>query len=139
MADIFQDLQHEALSPQPANTYGTAISSTAALTAIDLKDAGANRISALATVSVVTASGNVTVKFQESDDNVTFVDITGATFTAFTAINTAQLISFNVSKRYVQAYGTLNSGTSVTAQITVIAAAKQRPGNFGGWQNDTYQ
>lgn len=138
-AGIFEDLQHDALTPKPLSTYGTAISGTGALLAIDLAEAGANRISALATISAIAGSGNVTVKIQESDDNVNFVDITGAAFTAFTTANTVQIISFNVSKRYVQAYGTLNSGTSVTAQISCLAQAKQRPANFGGWQNDTYQ
>ncbi len=137
-AGIFEDLQHNALYPA-ANIYGTAISGTAALTGVDMQAAGADRISALATVSAISSSGNVTVKFQESDDDGTYVDITGATFTAFTTVNTSQLISFNVSKRYVRAYGTLNSGTSVTCQITLLAQAKQRPANFGGWQNETYQ
>lgn len=136
MANIFLDLASNA-KVAALNTYGTAVSSTAALTAVDCVDVVGNMMSAMLTTSAVSGSGNVTIKLQESADNVTFTDITGATFTAVTAANDLQIISFKPVQRYVQAYGTLNSGTSVTCQVTLIAQKRVTPTNSGGWSNTT--
>lgn len=138
---MFEDLGSNAIVTA-GNAYGTAISSTAILTGVDLIDSGPNRVAALLTVTTVTGSGNVTIKIQESADNVTFTDIidpvTSAayTFAAATAINTTQLISFNTNKRYVAGYGTLNSGTSIVAALTFIADRKVTPTGKGGFVND---
>lgn len=141
MTNIFQDLANNAIFTA-GNTYGTAISGTGILTGVDLIDGVANRVAAMVTCSAVASSGNVTIKIQESSDNVTFTDlvdpITGVayTFSAITAANTVQLISFNTNKRYVAGYATLNSGTSVTAQLTFIADRRVTPTSKGGFVND---
>ena len=64
------------------------------------------------------------VKLQESDDNSTFTDISGATFTQVTAANSSQvkrLAELNVSrKRYIRAVATIAGTTpsfAVAAQI----------------------
>lgn len=136
-AGIFQDLQDNAIATV-GNTFGTAVSATAGLTTVDMVNEVANRISAYLTSSAIASSGNVTVKIQESSDNSTWGDITGATFTATTAANDSQLISFNVTKRYVRGYATLNSGTSVTLQLTFFMQRRMVPANNGGWVNETY-
>ena len=136
MANIFLDLASNAIK-LAGNTYGTAVSSTAALTGVDCVDAVGNMMSALLTSSAVSGSGNVTIKIQESSDDSTYADITGATFTAVSAANDLQLISFPVTKRYLRCHGTLNSGTSVTLQVTFLAQRKVTPDAKGGWTNET--
>lgn len=140
MAGIFEDLQHLAVV-SAGNTYGTAISATGAQTTVDMKDCGANRITALANVSAIGSSGIVTIKIQESDTTTDgdFADITGATFgSSFATVNTEQIKSFNITKRYVRAHATLVSGTSVTMAIIFLAQRKTTPVSNGGWVNDTY-
>ena len=65
------------------------------------------------TVSGTTPS--MTVKMQESDDNSTFADITGSTFTAVVASNSSQVLRLTelnlARKRYVRAVATI-SGTT---------------------------
>jgi len=135
MANLHHDLTAECTF-SALNTYGTAISSTAALTAVDCAAMASNMATAVITCSAVASSGNVTVKMQESSDNSTFTDITGATATITTA-NTVTNLSFPVTKQYVRAYGTLNSGTSVTAQVTLITNRKYPPANTPSWTNET--
>jgi hypothetical protein len=63
------------------------------------------------------------VKLQESDDDLTFTDISGATFTQVTAANQRETINFRRSKRYVRAVATL-AGTSPTF-ITSVTIHQQ--------------
>lgn len=60
-------------------------------------------------------SPTLDVKIQESDDNSTFTDVSGATFTQVTASNSSQVLrlsSLNVTRsRYVRAVATIG-GTS---------------------------
>ena len=142
MATMWEDLAGEAIQTA-GNTFATPVSANGGLTGVDLKDAGNNRATAILTSTAVAASGNVTVKIQESTDNSTFTDITnpvtGATYT-FTAVSAAealQILSFNTNKRYVRGYGTLNSGTSVTLQLQFLTQRKMNPANTPGWINET--
>lgn len=137
MANIFLDLENGAIKTA-GNTFATPVSGTAGLTTVDMKDSVANYMSAILTTTAVAASGNVTVKIQESSDDSTWTDITGATFTAVTAAEALQLISFPVTKQYVRGYGTLNSGTSVTLQLVFLSQRRTTPANTGGWVNETY-
>lgn len=73
---------------------------------------------AMVVLEVGTVSGTsptLDVKLQESDDNSTFTDISGATFTQVTASNSSQvkrLAELNVTrKRYVRAVATI-AGTT---------------------------
>lgn len=142
MASMWEDLAGEGIFTA-GNTYGTAVSGSGGLTTVDLVNAGNNRATAILTTTAVASSGNVTVKIQESTDDSTWTDITNAqtaaayTFAAATAANTLQAISFNTNKRYVRGYGTLNSGTSVTLQLTFIAQRKFNPADLPGWINET--
>lgn len=134
-AGIFLDLASNAVT-LALNTYGTAISSTAALTGVDCVDVVGNMMTAFMTVSAIGSSGNVTVKIQESSDDSTYTDISGATFTAASTVNTKQIISFQCKSRYARAYATLNSGTSVTMQITLLGQRRTTPSGNGGWVNE---
>ena len=73
---------------------------------------------AMVTLEVGTVSGTsptLNVKIQESDDNSSFSDITGATFTQVTATGNSQVLRItnlnSTRKRYLRAVGTI-AGTS---------------------------
>lgn len=79
-------------------------------------------------LDVGTVSGTtptLDVKIQESSDNVTFTDITGATFTQVTATGANQEIHFVTSKRYVRAVATIG-GTTPSFSFGVYLLAEQR-------------
>lgn len=140
MPNIIESIEGLVVGDTAGNTFNSAISGTAGLTTVDLKDAGADRISCFMAVTVVTAAGNVTLKFQQSADGTTWEDIVdnlGNTVSQnLTTVNTYFWKSFNVVQRYVRAYGTLNSGTSINAVIVFVAQQKYTPDDFGGWVND---
>lgn len=136
MANIFLDLASNAIATA-GNTYGTAISATAGLTTVDMVSDVGNMVSCLLTSSAVAGSGVGAVKIQESSDDSTWADITGATFTSVSAANALQLISFKLTKRYVRAHFTLSSGTSVTLQVTFLGQRRTTPSGNGGWANET--
>lgn len=91
-----------------------AVTATANGTGVDTQ--GYDDAVVLLEVGAVTGTTpSMTVKIQESDDNSTFADVTGATFTAVTAANNSQILrltELNVTrKRYVRAVATI-SGTT---------------------------
>lgn len=141
MANMFEDLASSIITGA-GNTFGTAVSATGALTAVDFVDAGNNRISAIVTTTAVAGAGTADIKIQESTDNSTWTDLTNpVTATAYVfpqlnAANQTQFISFNVNKRYVRGYATIG-GTSVTLQLTFMAQRKVSPANTPGWINET--
>lgn len=67
---------------------------------------------------------DVTIKIQDSADNVTFADVTGLTFTSVTAAPTTQrLATANTAtiRRYLRAVTTTTGGvTSVTFNVVVV-------------------
>ena len=80
-----------------------------------------------AALSVGAKSGTsptLDVKMQDSDDNSTFADISGATFTQATDV-TSEEIHFQTNKRYVRAVATLG-GTSPTFDMAVGVVAEKR-------------
>src|SRR5947209_20472367 len=52
-------------------------------------------------------SPSLTGKIQESSDQTTWSDVTGATFTAVTTNDNVQAISFDRTKRYLRYVGTV--------------------------------
>lgn len=64
------------------------------------------------------------VKLQDSDDNTTFTDITGATFAQKTAAGNEE-IHFRTNKRYVRAVATIG-GTSPSFTFAVLLLAQKR-------------
>lgn len=91
----------------------------------------------LETGAVSGTTPSMTVKIQESDDNSTFTDITGATFTAVTASNNSQVLrvtELNITrKRYLRAVATI-SGT--TPSFTTACEILLGGGYQGAVNND---
>ena len=99
----------------------SAQTSTANGTGVDTKGYD----NAMVTLEVGAVSGTsptLDVKIQESDDNSTFSDVSGATFTQVTAANSSQKIrvaELNVPrKRYLRAVATIG-GTSPSFTMAV--------------------
>ncbi len=118
MATTFNDLV-TILSVTPTFTP-QSYTTSADGTGVDCAPAGSALINAYLDVGDVSTFTSLAVKMQASTDNVTFADITGATFTTVTAAQTTQMISFQLptaasattaAYRYVRATGTL-TGTS---------------------------
>lgn len=87
---------------------------------------GYDSAAVVVTVGAIASSGNITVKLQESDTTTSedFTDVVAADlegeFPAALLTNTAFLVGYLGTKRYVRAVGTLNSGTSVAFTAGVI-------------------
>jgi hypothetical protein len=91
-----------------------ALTATTNGTGVDTQ--GYNDAVAVLEVGAVTGtSPTMTVKIQESDDNSTFSDVSGLTFTQVTASNSSQLLrisELNVTrKRYLRAVATIGGTT----------------------------
>lgn len=103
-----------------------AVNSAATVTGqtVDLRNF--DSAAAVVTVGALAGAGNVTVKLQDSDngsdwDDVAAGNLIGA-FPAVLLINTALRVGYVGGKRYLRAFGTLNSGTSVTYSVAVVAS-----------------
>jgi hypothetical protein len=102
-----------------------AITSTTSGTGQDFLQ-GDGRCTAIQQVgSVSGTSPSLAGKIQESSDNSTWTDISGATFTAVTANDNIQSISFDRTKRYVRYNGAV-SGTSPSFQIAVVIIEQKK-------------
>lgn len=77
-----------------------------------------------ATSSASPVDPTLDVKIQESADNVTFTDISGATFTQATAA-TSEAIHFQTNLRYFRAVATIG-GTTPVIEFAVVAVAVNR-------------
>ena len=71
------------------------------------------------------SSPSLAGKIQESADNSTWADISGATFTAVTANDSTQSIAFDRTKRYLRYVGTI-AGTSPTIPLAVIILEQKK-------------
>ena len=92
---------------------------------VDMQDCGPEVISVLSVGAASGTSATLDVKLQESDDNSTFTDISGATHTQLTDSdsNTTEVIqTAKRSKRYVRAVATL-AGTSPSFATSVTLHA----------------
>lgn len=100
---------------------------------IDLRDSQFNPFTAFLTVGAVSGtSPTLNVKIQESDDDSTYSDITGATFAQVTAANAEEAILVkNRSKRYVRAVATIAGTTPSFAVCCVVEAQKKIVGGSG--------
>ena len=68
------------------------------------------------------SSPTLDVKLQESDDNSTFTDISGATFSQVTRSQSTQKISINTNDygRYIRAVGTIGGTSSPAFTYAVV-------------------
>lgn len=101
-----------------------ARTSTANGTGADIKDYTGKVKVILDSAAGTGTAPTLDVKLQESDDNTTFTDITGATFTQVTgAAASLQSIGFEVDarKRYIRAVATIGGTTpSFTSSVNAI-------------------
>lgn len=108
-----------------ASSYPAAATTSDAGTAADMIDTE-NLVSAIQIVGAVSGTTpTLAGKIQESDDNSTFTDIAGVTFTTVTAANNLQIISFQRTKRYVRYYRTLG-GTTPSFVIGAMLIAQKK-------------
>lgn len=123
MSTKLQDLANQALvgaSPYPVEVNDTNNGDT-----VDLLEAD-NRCFCIQSIGAVTGtSPSLTGKMQESSDGTTWTDISGATFTAVTASNSLQVITFDRTKRYVRHYRTV-SGTTPTFVLGVVIGEQKK-------------
>lgn len=142
MANIFLDLQNNAIvtASIPGSTTGST--TNAAGVSVDLIDGIGSYVSAVQVVGVVTGtSPTLTGKVQESTDgtnnwtDVTSVsDGTTVSFAQVTTSTNAQVVSFRPTKRYVRGYVTVGGTTPVfPTSITIIHQRRATPANNGGF------
>jgi len=102
--------------------YGTAITTTTNGTGVDMVETYGLCTAYQLVATVSGTSPTLDGKIQESDDNSTFTDISGATFTQVTASSNLQIISFQRTKRYVRWVGTI-AGTSPSFMVSALIQA----------------
>lgn len=109
-----------------------AVNSAATVTGQTVDLRGFDAAAAVVAVGAVAGSGNVTVKLQDSDngsdwDDVVAPNLVGA-FPAVLLVNSILRVGYIGGRRYLRAFGTLNSGTSVAYSVAVVTGnATQKP------------
>lgn len=123
MSTQLHDLKNQAILG--ASVAPVAATSTDSGSAVDLVN-GDGRCFAIQSIGAVSGSSpSLTGKIQESDDGVTFTDISGATFAAVTLSNNLQVITFDRTKRYVRHYRTI-SGSSPSFVIGAVIGQQKK-------------
>lgn len=104
----------------PAVTTGTSVDCLGYAEALIVLDVG-----------LATATGSLAVKVQDSDDNSTFADITGATFTTVTVANDHNQYVGNIllknKGRYVRIVGTLTTDNVTYGVSMILSKANVEP------------
>jgi hypothetical protein len=140
MANIFLDLQNGAVGGQ---TFAVATTNTnGGGSTVDLADCVGNMAVCHLQHGAVAGATTVTVKIQQSTQtNANFADISGASFATFTTTGTAgnglNILSFRPTMRYVRAYATLNTSTTVTLGATIFGQRRTTPSANGGFSTET--
>lgn len=124
MSNSFGDLKNNA---QVSNALPVLARTTSANgTGVDNKLGGTKLISAIQFVGAVTGTTpTLDTKFQQSSDNSTWTDITGATFTQVTAADNVQTISFSAQKQYVRTVSTI-AGTTPNFTFGVLLVEQKK-------------
>jgi hypothetical protein len=108
-----------------ASVYPATVNDTNNGSAIDLIDADVPCFAVQVIGAIGGTSPSLTGKIQESSDNSTWTDVSGATFTAVTASNNVQTITFERTKRYVRHARTV-SGTSPTFILGALIGEQKK-------------
>lgn len=123
MSTYFRDVVN-SVSTQ-ASKYPVAITSTTNGTGLDMIETD-GLCTAIQWVSTVSGtSPTLDGKIQESEDNSTFTDVSGATFTQVTASTNIQIISFQRTKKYVRWTGTI-AGTSPSFIVGALIQGQKK-------------
>ena len=123
MSTKLADVQNNALFG--ASVYPATVNDTNNGLAVDMIDADGACV-ALQTVGTVGGTTpSITGKIQESADNSTWTDVAGATFTAVTASNNVQTITFERTKRYLRYFRTV-AGSGPTFALSVLIGEQKK-------------
>ena len=125
MSTQIHDLALNAPAQQMLAPIATTQTTTG--TGIDLKDYEGN-ITVVQSIGVVGGTGGptFTTVISESDDNSTFTNITGGSFTAVTTSGNVQTLSMQRTKRYVRHNITVAGTTSPTAPVSIVLLAQKK-------------
>jgi hypothetical protein len=123
MSTSLQDFKNEIqFSP---SRYPDLLTETEEGDAVDLLQADGLCFAVQVVGTVSGTSPSMTGKMQESSDNSTWTDITGAVFTAVTAAVNTQVINFHRTKRYVRHYATIAGNNPVFNFTAIIGEQKK--------------
>jgi len=123
MSTKLSDLTNEALLG--ASVYPATVNDTNTGLAIDCIDADGPCFATQVIGTVGGTAPSLTGKIQESADNSTWTDVSGATFTAVTTSSNVQTIVFERTKRYLRHSRTV-SGTSPTIPLAVLIGEQKK-------------
>jgi hypothetical protein len=123
MSTKLNDVADQALLG--ASVYPATVNDTNTGSAIDMIDADGSCFAVQVIGTVSGTSPSLAGKIQESADNSTWTDVTNATFTAVTASNSVQTISFERTKRYLRHSRTV-SGTSPSFALGVLIGEQKK-------------
>jgi hypothetical protein len=123
MSTKLNDVADQALLG--ASVYPATVNDTNTGTAVDLIDADGTCFAVQVIGTVSGTSPSLAGKIQESSDNSTWTDVTNATFSAVTASNSVQTISFERTKRYLRHSRTV-SGTSPSFALGVLIGEQKK-------------
>src|SRR5262245_4822583 len=117
MSTKLHDVQNQA--QLGVSVYPASVTSTAGGSSVDLINADGRCFAIQVIGAVGGSSPSLAGKIEESDDDSTWSDVSGATFTAVTSSNNVQVISFERTKRYVRHHRTV-SGSSPTFLLGAV-------------------
>ena len=108
-----------------ASVYPATVNDTNNGLAVDLIDADGSCVAVQTVGAVGGTTPSITGKIQESADNSTWTDVSGATFTAVTASSNVQTIVFERTKRYLRYFRTV-AGSGPTFALSVLIGEQKK-------------
>jgi hypothetical protein len=123
MSTQLGDFRNQVLTA--ASVFPASVNDSTAGTSIDLIDAD-DRCFAVQIVGAASGtSPTLTGRIQESSDNSIWADIPNAAFTAVTASNNVQVLTFDRTRRYVR-YARTIGGTSPAFLLSVLIGQQRK-------------
>jgi hypothetical protein len=123
MSTALNDLKNQSLTG--VSVYPSTVNDTNGGAGIDMIDADGRCFAIQAIGAVSGTSPSQTGKIQESSDNSTWTDVTGATFAAVTVANNLQTIVFDRTKRFLRHFRT-TTGTSPSFLLAVLIGEQKK-------------
>lgn len=123
MSTALNDVKNQALLG--ASVYPASVNDTTNGSSVDMINADGQCFAVQVIGAVTGTSPSLTGKIQESDDNSTWSDVSGATFNAVTASSNVQTIVFDRTKRYLRHHRTV-SGTTPAFLLGVLLGEQKK-------------